>query len=259
MSAITSRTGPQSSEPQTQKEIAERGATAAAGAHPSWQYQDRFELWVDWMQRGSGGHWQPHEPVLQRAFRTREETLLQAERFIQRGDFPMGQRSTGGTTAPVTLMKNRRAALLGAFREAEGDGVTLIREVVFPIGEYALAVKVTRERLPDEIRTAFEQDANPLRSLVGQQVKLTVMIQHPYDVLSRAEGILDIGDRSARVGGEVLTFPAGAAVTGVPYRTVTVAVPRGFMKKPLLYRFDIADLPSADLPSADLPSAPAEE
>ncbi|MFB9993580.1 hypothetical protein ACFFLM_16585 [Deinococcus oregonensis] len=241
MSAITSRPGTYSSE-----ESAGRAAAGAAtGAHPSWQYQDRFELWVDWMQRGSGGHWQPHEPVLQRAFRTREETLLQAERFIQRGDFPMGERSTRGTTAPVTLMKNRRTALLQAFREAEGDGVTLIREVVFPVGEYALAVKVTRERLPDEIRTTFEQDANPLRSLVGQQVKLTVMIQHPYDVLSRSEGLLDIGDRSARVGSEGLTFPVGAAVTGVPYRTVTVAVPRGFLKKPLLYRFDLADLPSA--------------
>lgn len=241
MSAITSRTGLQS-----QEGVAIRPLTpATAEAHPSWQYQDRFELWVDWMQRGSGGHWQPHEPVLQRTFRTREETLLQAERFIRRGDFPMGQRSTGGTTAPVTLMKNRRTALLDAFREAEGDGVTLIREVVFPVGEYALAVKVTRERLPDEIRTSFEQEANPLRSLVGQQVKLTVMIQHPYDVLSRAQGLLDIGDRNARVGSEMLTFPVGVSVTGVPYRSVTVAVPRGFFKKPLLYRFEIADLPTA--------------
>jgi hypothetical protein len=71
------------------------------------------------------------------------------------------------------------------------------------------------------------------------------MIQHPYDVLSRAQGLLDIGDRSARVGSEVLTFPVGVSVTGVPYRSVTVAVPRGFLKKPLLYRFEIADLPTA--------------
>lgn len=218
------------------------GAHSGVAAHPSWRFQDRFDLWVDWLQRDSSGHWKPFQSVLQRTFKTREDTLLHAERFIGRGEFPMKSSSA----APVTLLRNRREALLKAFREAEGDGVTLIREIQFPVGEYALSVKVTRERVAEEVRANFASPANPLRSLAGQDVKLTVLIEHPYDVLSRAEGHLEIGERAARLGSEVQTFPAGATVTGVPYRHATVAIPRGLMKKPLLYRYEVAEKPSDD-------------
>ncbi|MFC4639777.1 hypothetical protein [Deinococcus hohokamensis] len=235
MSAITRGT-PDDSRREREDLGREAAGPARAAPHPSWKFQDRFELWIDWMARDSAGHWHPHQSVLQRTCRTREETLLHAERLIQRGDFPMQGRSA----APVTLIRNRREALLAAFREAEGDGVTLIREVLFPVGEYALSLKVTRERVADEVRTGFAQPGNPLRSLAGQPVKLTVLIEHPYDVLSRAEGILEMGELGARVGQEVLTFQGGAAVTGVPYRQATVAVSRGLLKKPMLYRFELA-------------------
>lgn len=205
--------------------------------HPSWRFQDRFELWADWLERDSGGHWKPHQSVLQRSFRTREDTLLHAERFINRGDFPM----SGGSATPVTLLRNRRDALLAAFREAEGDGVTLVREVIFPVGEYALSLKVTRERLADPIRATFGSAANPLRSLAGQPVKLTVLIEHPYDVLERASGHLDLGDRAAQVGAHTQEFAPGTPVTGVPYRHATVSVPRGLLKKPLLYRYEVVE------------------
>ncbi|MBZ9712797.1 hypothetical protein [Deinococcus multiflagellatus] len=208
----------------------------AIQAHPSWREHDHFELWVEWQQRDSAGRWHPHQAVTHRTFRTREDTLLHAERLIGRGDFPM----EGGSPAPVTLLRNRRAALLSAFREAEGDGVTLIREVRFPVGEYALSLRVTCERLASPVRATFSSAANPLRSLAGQRVKLTVLIEHPYDVLVRAEGPLDLGERAARVGTEAQTFAPGASVTGVPYRSATVTVPRGLLKKPLLYRYELA-------------------
>ncbi|PNY82796.1 hypothetical protein CVO96_01210 [Deinococcus koreensis] len=208
-------------------------------AHPSWRFLDRFDLWVDWLQR-EGGVWKPHQSVLHRTFKTREETLLHAERFIGRGDFPM-QSATGSSAAPVTLMRNRRDALLRAFREAEGDGVTLIREVQFPVGEYALGVKVTRERIAEEVRAPFGSAANPLRSLSGRAVRLTVLIEHPYDVLTRAQGSLEVTDRGARLGAETQDFAAGVSVVGVPYRHATVAISRGLLKKPLLYRYELAE------------------
>lgn len=210
---------------------------ARVAPHASWKFQDRYELWVDWLQRDSSGRWLPYENVQQRTFRTREDTLLHAERLIQRGEFPM----QGGRAAPVTLIRNRREALLSTFREAEGDGVTLIREALFPVGEYALSLKVTCERIADEIRTAFGHGGNPLRSLAGQPVKLTVLIEHPYDVLGRARGLLDFHDGALRLDGETFSFPNGAPVTGVPYRNATVAVSRGFMKRPKLYRFEIEE------------------
>lgn len=239
MSAITRGTPD-----DTRREREDVGRETATGparavAHPSWRFQDRFELWIDWMVRNSAGQWHPHQGVLQRSYRTREDTLLHAERIILRGDFPMQGRSV----TPVTLIRNRREELLAAFRAAEGDGVTLIREVLFPVGEYALSLKVTCERVADEVRTSFAHAGNPLRSLAGQSVKLTVLIEHPYDVLSRAEGVLEMGELGARVGSEVLTFQGGAGVTGVPYRHATVAVSRGLLKRPMLYRFEILQAP----------------
>ncbi|WP_291429553.1 hypothetical protein [Deinococcus sp.] len=216
----------------------------ALPAHPSWRFQDYFELWADWLERNSAGHWQPHQSVMQRTFRTREETLLHAERFITRGDFPMGR----GNATPVTLLRNRRESLLAAFREAEGDGVTLIREVIFPVGEYALSLKVTRERVAEPVRTTFSSAANPLRSLAGQPVKLTVLIEHPYDVLERAVGHLNLGDRAAQVGTHTQEFAPGTVVTGVPYRHATVSVPRGLLKKPLLYRYEVVEPGPEDTP-----------
>ncbi|PTA67354.1 hypothetical protein C8263_13230 [Deinococcus arcticus] len=210
---------------------------SAVQAHPSWREQEHYDLWVEWQQRDSAGRWHPHQPVTHRTFRTREDTLLHAERLINRGDFPM---QGGSSAAPVTLLRNRRAALLSAFREAEGDGVTLIREALFPVGEYALSLRVTCERVADPVRATFASAANPLRSLAGQRVKLTVLIEHPYDVLTRAEGLLELGERTARIVTEVQTYAAGAAVQGVPYRNATVTVPRGFLKKPLLYRYELA-------------------
>ncbi|MVN85532.1 hypothetical protein GO986_01995 [Deinococcus sp. HMF7620] len=205
--------------------------------HPSWREQDHYDLWVEWQQRDSGGRWHPHQPVTHRTFRTREDTLLHAERLINRGDFPM---QGGSSAAPVTLLRNRRAALLTAFREAEGDGVTLIREALFPVGEYALSLRVTCDRVADPVRAAFASAANPLRSLAGQPVRLTALIEHPYDVLARAEGVLELGERTARLGTDTQTFAAGATVQGVPYRSATVTVPRGLLKKPLLYRYELA-------------------
>ncbi|GGR49556.1 hypothetical protein GCM10008959_08560 [Deinococcus seoulensis] len=220
--------------------------TAALPTHPSWRFQDHFELWADWLERNSAGQWQPHQSVMQRTFRTREDTLLHAERFITRGDFPMGH----GNATPVTLLRNRRESLLAAFREAEGDGVTLIREVIFPVGEYALSLKVTRERVAEPVRTTFGHAANPLRSLAGQPVKLTVLIEHPYDVLERASGHLNLGDRAAQVGAHTQEFAAGTPVTGVPYRHATVSVSRGLLKKPLLYRYEVVE------PDPEDPQAP---
>ncbi|GAA0499523.1 hypothetical protein [Deinococcus depolymerans] len=237
------RRDPQARHEQRQDQTERSGASLPT--HPSWRFQDRFELWVDWLERDSGGHWNPHQSVLQRSFRTREDTLLQAERFIGRGDFPMN----GGSATPVTLLRNRREALLAAFREAEGDGVTLIREVIFPVGEYALSLKVTRERLADPIRASFGSAANPLRSLAGQPVKLTVLIEHPYDVLERAGGLLTLGDRAAQVGAHTQDFAAGTPVTGVPYRHATVSVSRGLLKKPLLYRYEVMEPDPEDPPS----------
>lgn len=213
-----------------------RPAAAPVSAHPSWRFHDRFELWVDWMQK-AGGTWAPLQNVLHRSFKTREDTLLHAERVIGRGEFPL----KAGAGAPVTLLRNRREALLRAFREAEGDGVTLIRELVYPVGEYALSVKITRERAAQEVRSTFGHAASPLRSLAGRQVKLTVLIEHPYDVLSREGGVLELGERAARVGAEPHEFAPGAPVTGVPYRHATVQVSRGLTKKPLLYRYELSE------------------
>lgn len=213
-------------------------ARPAAQPHPSWQFQDQFDLWIDWMERDSSGAWHPAQPVTHRTFRTREDTLRHAERLLQRGEFPMER------AMPVTLVRNRREALLAAFREAEGDGVTLIRDLTFPVGEYGLSVRVTRERQAQPVRAAFASAANPLRSLIGQPVKLTVLIEHPYDVLSRAQGPLDLSDRAARIGEDTQLFSASAQVSGLPYQSATVTVPRGLLKKPLLYRFE--RLPEGD-------------
>lgn len=245
MSAITRRNN-RGEESTTNREepLGREAAPRASGvsAHPSWRFQDRFDLWVDWLQRDGGGHWKPFQSVLQRTFKTREDTLLHAEKFIGRGEFPMKSGpSRNAVAAPVTLLRNRREALLQAFRQAEGDGVTLIREVQFPVGEYALSVKVTRERVADEVRANFSSAANPLRSMAGKQVKFMLLIEHPYDVLARGEGTLEIGERAVRLGGELQDFPPNASVTGVPYRQATVAIPRGMMKKPLLYRYEIAE------------------
>ncbi|GHF32926.1 hypothetical protein HNQ07_000338 [Deinococcus metalli] len=221
-------------------------ARAATGVtpHPSWRFHDRYDLWVDWLQREHHG-WTPYQSVVHRTFRSREETLLHAERFISRGEFPMQRGAKGmAGAAPVTLLRNRRDALLTAFRQAEGDGVTLIREVQFPIGEYALSVKVTCERIAGEVRATFGSAANPLRSLAGKPVKLTRLIEHPYDVLGRAEGTLELLERGVRLGGELHDFAGGVTVTGVPYQHATVAVPRGLMKKPLMYRYEVADAPA---------------
>lgn len=243
MSAITRASGRddggQGRDEQGRPDAGLPGAQGGVSAHPSWRFLDHFDLWVDWLQR-EGGVWKPHQSVLHRTFKTREETLLHAERFIGRGDFPM-KSGSGSSAAPVTLMRNRREALLRAFREAEGDGVTLIREVQFPVGEYALGVKVTRERIAEEVRAPFASAANPLRSLVGQSVKLTVLIEHPYDVLSRARGPLEITERGVKLGAELQDFSAGVSVVGVPYRHATVAIGRGLLKKPLLYRYEIVE------------------
>lgn len=210
-----------------------------ASPHPSWRFHDRYDLWVDWLQREHHA-WSPHQNVLHRTFKSREETLLYAERFISRGEFPMQRGAKGmAGAAPVTLLRNRRDALLAAFREAEGDGVTLIREVQFPIGEYALSVKVTCERIAEEVRATFGSAANPLRSLSGRPVKLTRLIEHPYDVLGRAEGTLELLDRSVRLGSELNEFNGGVIVTGVPYLRATVAVSRGLLKRPLMYRYEL--------------------
>ncbi|MFC3834676.1 MULTISPECIES: hypothetical protein [Deinococcus] len=218
-----------------------------AAPHSSWRFHDRYDLWVDWLQREHHA-WAPYQNVLHRTFRSREETLLQAERFISRGEFPMQRGAKGmAGAAPVTLLRNRREALLAAFREAEGDGVTLIREVQFPIGEYALSVKVTCERIAGEVRATFASAANPLRSLGGRPVKLTRLIEHPYDVLGRAEGTLELLDRGVRLGGDLSEFAGSVTVTGVPYLHATVAVPRGLLKKPLLYRYEVME-PAADPP-----------
>jgi hypothetical protein len=217
---------------------------SGSAPHPSWRFHDRYDLWVDWLERDHHA-WSPHQHVLHRTFKSREDTLLHAERFISRGEFPMqrGPKGMAGA-APVTLLRNRRDALLAAFREAEGDGVSLIREVQFPVGEYALSVKVTCERIAGEVRATFGSAANPLRSLQGRPVKLTRLIEHPYDVLGRAEGTLELLERGVRLGGELQDFAGGVSVTGVPYLHATIAVPRGLLKKPLMYRYAIADAPA---------------
>ncbi|BBN95323.1 hypothetical protein DEIGR_101213 [Deinococcus grandis] len=232
MSAISRSTSRTSDALSPRDEPARESARPAQQAHPSWQFHDQFDLWIEWMERDSSGVWHAAQPVTHRTFRTREDTLKHAERVIQRGEFPMER------AMPVTLVRNRREALLAAFREAEGDGVTLIRDLTFPVGEYGLSVRVTRERQAQPVRAAFASAANPLRSLIGQPVKLTVLIEHPYDVLSRAQGTLDLSDRAARIGEDTQLFSASAQVSGLPYQSATVTVPRGLLKKPLLYRFE---------------------
>ena len=244
MSAITR---PTSSREEATAGRDEPARTAPGVApHPSWRFHDRYDLWVDWLER-RGHAWAPHQNVLHRTFRSREDTLLHAERFISRGEFPMQRGAKGmASAAPVTLLRNRREALLSAFREAEGDGVTLIREVQFPIGEYALSVKVTCERIAAEVRATFGNAANPLRSLSGKPVKLTTLIEHPYDVLSRAEGTLEVLERGVRLGTQLQDFEGNVTVTGVPYQHATISVSRGLLKKPLLYRYELADVPRGD-------------
>ncbi|UBV43460.1 hypothetical protein LAJ19_04400 [Deinococcus taeanensis] len=248
MSAITRTSRAHDAQPVREdlgRDAATRDALARATPtqpHPSWRFQDHFELWADWLERDSAGQWTPVQNVLHRTFRTREDTLRHAERFLSRGEFPLDRASL----TPVALLRNRRDALLSAFRGAEGDGVTLIRDLIFPVGEYGLSVKVTRERQAQEVRAPFASAANPLRSLTGQPVRLTVLIEHPYDVLSRVDGPLDVGERAARVSEDTQLFAPGAAVTGVPYRSATVTVPRGLLKKPLLYRYERLDPPAAE-------------
>lgn len=244
MSAITRPTSSRE-DATTGRDEPSRAASSVA-PHPSWRFHDRYDLWVDWLQREHHA-WTPYQNVLHRTFKSREDTLLHAERFISRGEFPMQRGAKGmASAAPVTLLRNRREALLSAFREAEGDGVTLIREVQFPIGEYALSVKVTCERIAGEVRATFGSAANPLRSLSGKPVKLTTLIEHPYDVLGRAEGTLELLERGVRLGGHLQEFEVSATVTGMPYLHATISVSRGLLKKPLLYRYELADAPASE-------------
>ncbi|GGR79507.1 hypothetical protein [Deinococcus sedimenti] len=228
MSAIT-RPAAHTSDVHTRED---GSAARSAQPHPSWQFRDSFDLFIQWMERGPAGSWHPMQDATHHTFRTREDTLRSAERLIARADFPVER------AMPATLLRNRRDALLTAFREAEGDGVTLIRDLTFPVGEYGLSIRVTCERQAQPVRAAFSSAANPLRSLIGQPVKLTVLIEHPYDVLSRAQGLLDVSDRAARIGEDTQLFSASAQVSGLPYQSATVTVPRGLLKKPLLYRFE---------------------